>query len=103
MVKRRLTLRDKTLSEDAADAPAPELADAEHSDPQGPDLEVHGQKRREELGRYWLQIDRQTKGSYASAEAAEAAGMAIKTKFANLQVAIYDRDESSNRILEVPA
>ena len=29
--------------------------------------------------------------------------MAIKTKFAQVQVAIYDRDESMNRILELPA
>jgi hypothetical protein len=36
-------------------------------------------------------------------EAAEAAGLAIKKKFSQVQVAIYDRQESSNRILELPA
>ena len=61
------------------------------------------QKRRQELGRYWLQVDRQTKRSFKTEEEAEAAGMAIKTKFAQVQVAIYDRDESMNRILELPA
>ena len=60
------------------------------------------QKRRQELGRYWLQVDRQTKRSFKTEEEAEAAGMAIKTKFAQVQVAIYDRDESMNRILELP-
>jgi hypothetical protein len=29
--------------------------------------------------------------------------MAIKTKFSQVQVAIYDREKSVNRILELPA
>lgn len=102
MVKRPLKLREKTPSDGDADSAAADSHSAA-AEPQRPEPEIHGkQKRREELGRYWLQVDRQTKGSYASVEEAEAAGMAIKSKFTQVQVAIYDRDESSNRILQAP-
>ena len=33
------------------------------------------QRKRPEVGRYLLQVDRQTKGSYGTAQAAEAAGI----------------------------
>ena len=33
------------------------------------------------VGRYLLQVDRQTKGSYATAQAAEAAGILIKKNY----------------------
>lgn len=105
MVKRPLKLREKTISEDEPDpaaAESPKPAGKTEASKAEPEIQ-NRQKRREELGRYWLQVDRQTKGSYASLKDAEAAGMAIKTKFAQVQVAIYDRDESSNRVLELPA
>ena len=105
MVKRPLKLREKAVTDDEAepaDAGLPEtavVAEARKPEPEP----LGSQKRRPELGRYWLQIDRQTKRSYQTEEEAEAAGMAIKTKFSQVQVAIYDRDESLNRILELPA
>src|SRR5690242_3794078 len=58
------------------------------------------QRRTSEPGRYWLQVDRQTKSSYDTAEAAATAGLIIKKQFAMVQVAVYDRQEGSNRILE---
>jgi hypothetical protein len=105
MVKRPLKLREKAAPEDEAEPAATALPAAEIAvEARKPEPEITGsQKRRAELGRYWLQVDRQTKRSFKTEEEAEAAGMAIKSKFAQVQVAIYDRDESRNRILELPA
>jgi hypothetical protein len=64
--------------------------------------EVRAQRRTTEPGRFWLQIDRQTKSSYDTAEAAATAGILIKKQFSMVQVAIYDRKEGSNQILELP-
>jgi hypothetical protein len=66
------------------------------------DVEVEpvSQKRRPELGRYKLQVDKQTKASYETSEAAEKVGMAIKKSFPVVQVAIHDTVESVSRILE---
>ena len=61
-----------------------------------------GQKRRQESGRFRLQVDRQTKRSFATYEAAEQAGMAIKKSYPLLQVAIYDLEASLNNLIEVP-
>ena len=61
-----------------------------------------GQKRRPESGRFRLQVDRQTKRSFATYEAAERAGMAIKQSYPLLQVAIYDLEASLNNVIEVP-
>ena len=47
-----------------AEEPAPDMVQ-----------EVLSQSKRPEVGRFLLQVDRQTKGSYATAEAAEKAGM----------------------------
>ena len=53
-------------------------------------------------GRFRLQVDRQTKATYATLEAAEAAGLAIKKAYPILQVAVYDAAEGVNKILELP-
>jgi len=55
--------------------------------------ELHSQRKRPELGRFLLQVDRQTKGSYATVEAAEALGRTIKTQYPVVQVSIYDTVE----------
>jgi len=39
------------------------------------------QRQRTESGRYLLQVDRQTKGSYPTAEAAQSAALVIKKGF----------------------
>ena len=44
----------------------------------------------------------ETKASYATYEAAEKAGKAIKKDHAILHVAVYDRIESVNKIIELP-
>jgi len=74
----------------------------ESTDP-GPEPGELSQRKRPEAGRFLLQVDRQTKGSYATAELAEAAGIAIKTGYPHVQVSIYDSVEYKNAILELPA
>jgi hypothetical protein len=59
-------------------------------------------QRKEVEGRFRLQVDRQTKSSYATFEAAEAAGMAIKKSHPILHVGVYDHVDSVNRIIVLP-
>ena len=64
--------------------------------------ELVTQRRRPDGGRFRLQVDRQTKESYTTYEAAEAAGMAIKKAYPVLQVAVYDGVDNVSKILELP-
>jgi hypothetical protein len=65
--------------------------------------EFLSQRKRPELGRYLLQVDRQTKGSYQTAETAEAAGLAIKKEYPILHVTIYDTVQSASTTVALPA
>ena len=58
-----------------------------------------GQKKPE-LHRYWLQVDRQTKNTYDTAQEAETVGKAIKAAHPNLQVSIYDAEKSQQTLVE---
>ena len=60
------------------------------------------QRKRVDGGRFRLQVDRQTKASYATYEAAEKAGLAIKKEHPILQVVVYDGIESVKKIIELP-
>jgi hypothetical protein len=62
--------------------------------------EAHSQRKRPESGRYLLQVDRQTKGSYQTLDAAMRAGAAIKTKHPIVQVGVYDAVECVNSPVE---
>jgi hypothetical protein len=53
-------------------------------------------------GRFRLQVDRQTKSTYATFEAAEAAGMAIKKRHPLVHVGVYDHVESVNKVIQLP-
>ena len=64
---------------------------------------ANSQRKRAEAGRYLLQVDRQTKGSYETAESAEAAGRTIKTGHPVVQVSVYDSVECLNTLVELPA
>jgi hypothetical protein len=75
-----------------AEEPAPETVQ-----------EVLSQSKRPEVGRFLLQVDRQTKQSYATAEAAEMAGMVIKKGHPIVRVSVYDSVETANKIIELPA
>jgi hypothetical protein len=65
------------------------------------DQDRFSQRKRTETGRYLLQIDRQTKGSYSTAELANAAGLAIKTRHPVVQVSVYDTQESTNTLVQL--
>jgi hypothetical protein len=73
-------------------APAPEESVPE------PDT----QRKQADAGRFRLQVDRQTKASYATYEAAEKVGLGIKKEHPIVQVAVYDGVESVNKIIELP-
>ena len=62
----------------------------------------YGQRRRPEKGPFRLQVDRQTKESYATYEEAAAAGLAIKKGYPIVQVAVYDTVKSERTIIELP-
>jgi hypothetical protein len=61
-----------------------------------------GQGKQAERGQFQLQVDRQTKVSYGTYEAAERAGMAIKQSHPIVQVAVYNAGEGSRKIIELP-
>ena len=65
--------------------------------------DVFSQRKRPELGRYLLQVDRQTKGSYTTSNAAQAAALAIKTGYPVVQVSVYDAVDYTYKIVEAPA
>jgi hypothetical protein len=65
--------------------------------------EIPSQGKQPERGRYLLQVDRQTKNSYATSEAAQSAGLAIKTGYPITQVAVYDSVEHTYTTIEAPA
>jgi hypothetical protein len=59
------------------------------------DVEIVSQRQKPDVGRYLLQVDRQTKGSFHTSEDAQAAALEIKKAFPVLQVSIYDRVTST--------
>jgi hypothetical protein len=60
------------------------------------------QRQRPESGRYLLQVDRQTKGSYPTAEAVQSAALVIKKGYPVVQVSVYDRVGNTNTLVELP-
>jgi len=62
-----------------------------------------GQGKRPEIGQFRLQVDRQTKASYLTHEAAAKAGLAIKQAHPIVLVAVYDVGEGENTVIELPA
>ena len=63
--------------------------------------EAFSQRKRPETGRYLLQVDRQTKGSYKTSEAAQSAALEIKTGYPIVQVSIYDSVNNSHTLVEL--
>jgi hypothetical protein len=62
--------------------------------------EAFSQRKRPERSRFLLQVDRQTKGSYATSEAAQAAALVIKKRYPIVQVSIYDSVDNSSSLVE---
>ena len=69
----------------------PEQPEEDRSRQQQPDTE-----------RYQLQIDRQTKRSFKTSEAARSVALEIKSRFPTLQVSIYDTVTSSRTVVDLP-
>jgi hypothetical protein len=65
--------------------------------------EVFTQRKRPETGRYLLQVDRQTKGSYKTSEAAQSAALEIKRAYPIVQVSIYDSVSNLHTLVGLPA
>ena len=65
--------------------------------------EEPSQRKQTEAGSYLLQVDRQTKSSFNTFEAARSAAMQIKTGFPMLQVSIYDSVSKSYTLVDLPA
>ncbi|MFZ0422057.1 MAG: hypothetical protein WAL80_04190 [Xanthobacteraceae bacterium] len=65
--------------------------------------DVFSQRKRPERGRYLLQVDRQTKGSYTSSEAAQTIALGIKTAYPIVQVSVYDSVDNTSTLVELPA
>ncbi len=66
-------------------------------------VEVFSQSKQPERGRYLLQVDRQTKSSYTTLEAAQAAALAIKKAYSVVQVSVYDSVEHTYTMIGAPA
>ncbi len=64
-------------------------------------VEEVSQRKRPETGRYLLQVDRQTKGSYPSAELAGKAGLIIKKAHPIVRVTVYDSVDCVSNVIEV--
>jgi hypothetical protein len=65
--------------------------------------DIFSQRKRPERGRYLLQVDRQTKGSYTTPEAAQSIALGIKTAHPIVQVSVYDSVDNTSTLVELPA
>jgi hypothetical protein len=62
--------------------------------------EEFSQRKRPERGRFLLQVDKQTKGSYTTSEAAQAAALMIKNNYPIVSVSVYDSVDNSITLVE---
>jgi hypothetical protein len=65
-------------------------------------LEEERPTQDQEPERYLLQIDRQTKRSFKTREAAQSMGLELKGRFPALQVSIFDNVSKSRTVVDVP-
>jgi hypothetical protein len=61
---------------------------------------VPANQARMPLGRFRLQVDRQTKATYAEVGDAEKAGREIKKAYPIVQVSVYDSQEGQQTVLD---
>ena len=93
-----MATRDVKLKVKAKAPTESKLGTSTNEPPESASQPLSQAKRPE--GRFLLQVDRQTKQSYANPEAAEQAGLAIKTAYPVVQVAVYDSVEQVSKIIE---
>jgi hypothetical protein len=70
--------------------------------PEEPAEEQFSQRRKPDIGRFRLQVDRQSKASFVTFKEAEEAGIKIKKAHPIVRVSVYDTVECTNQIIEVP-
>ena len=75
----------------------------EAGEPAAEPSERISQRKRPDPGRFVLQVDRQAKSSYTTAELAVAAGTVIKVGYPLVQVSVYDSVECLSTPVELPA
>ena len=92
MAPRQIKLLGKAISDKETEK---DISDNEEE-------EVFSQRKRPESGRYLLRVDKQTKGSYKTSEAAQSAAFEIKKAYPIVQVSIYDSVDNSTRFVELP-
>jgi len=63
-------------------------------------IAVKAGQTRPTLERFRLQVDRQTKATFASMDEAEKAGKAIKKAHPIVQVCVYDAEQSAQTMLD---
>jgi hypothetical protein len=73
-----------------------------HSELDATPQEQPSQRKQPEVGNFRLKVDRQTKASYLTLEAAEKAGLAIKKGHPLVQVSVYDSVAGTNTMIEIP-
>jgi hypothetical protein len=61
---------------------------------------VKASQTRAALGRFRLQVDRQTKATFDSMEEAQTAGRAIKKAHPVVQVSVYDAQQSAQTMVD---
>lgn len=61
-----------------------------------------GRQQRPEMGQFRLQVDRQTKTSYATYAAAEEAALVVKRGHPILRVTVFDAVAQVNTVIELP-
>jgi hypothetical protein len=93
--------RTKTITTKAK-AHTKGVVDATSFRSEEPVPEPHVQKGRPDQGQFSLQVDRQTKASYATYEDAEQAALVIKKGHPIVHVAIYDTVEGNHKVIEIP-
>lgn len=64
------------------------------------DVVLKVDQKRPAMGRFQLQVDRQTKSTFESLDDAVKAGQAIKAAYPVVQVCVYDAQESVQKNLE---
>ena len=91
-----LSQKDWSLPRRQFRMPIKKVANAEQTETEWPP------QRQPDPERYLLQIDRQTKRSFKTPEAAWSAALEIKSRFPVLQVSIYDSVTKSHTMVDVP-
>jgi hypothetical protein len=64
--------------------------------------QIPSQRRSADTKQFRLQVDRQTKSSYPSYEAAEQAGLQIKKSHPVVSVTVYDSVGGVNKSIDLP-